>query len=279
MTVRPSLYLAGNQLDAPAMQEEAKVRRAAGIGAEYLGKADLMKQFGIDRRGAILSGGNLALDPRILTAALLLRALANKARLYAPVEAAEIEHGADGVTATTKGGPLISAKYLVLATGYELLDPVPAESHSVVSTWAIATRRQPAKVWPQAALVWEASDPYLYARATFDGRVICGGEDEPFKDEETRDALIAQKASSIAKKLGRLFPNIDPTPEFIWTGAFGTTTTGLPVIGQLPRRPRIFAVMGYGGNGITFSRIASEAITSALSGKSDSDADLFAFSV
>ena len=32
--------------------------------------------------------------------------------------------------------------------------------------------------------IWEASDPYLYMRATADGRVICGGEDEEFSDEE-----------------------------------------------------------------------------------------------
>jgi len=35
-------------------------------------------------------------------------------------------------------------------------------------------------------------------------------------------------------------------------------------------------VMGYGGNGITFSQIASE-IRSALAGRPDRDADLFAF--
>ena len=34
--------------------------------------------------------------------------------------------------------------------------------------------------------------------------------------------------------------------------------------------------MGYGGNGITFSQIASEIVTSALAGEVDTDADLFA---
>lgn len=277
-TPRPSLFLAGNELDAPALREEAALRRAAGIGADYLGRADLAERFGIDRRGAILSSGNLALDPRKLTAGLLLRAHARKARFHAPVEATEIRHGSDEVTVATKDGPTIRARHVVLATGYELLDMVPAGGHSVISTWAIATRPQPRAIWPQAALVWEASDPYLYARATHDGRVICGGEDEPFTDETARDALIAAKAARIAKKLGKLFPAIDPTPEFAWAGAFGTTETGLPMIGPVPRKPRIFAVMGYGGNGITFSRIASEIVASTLDGKADSDADLFGLS-
>ncbi len=276
MTSRPSLYLAGNVLGAGALQEEAVTRRAAGLGAHYLAPADLRESFGIIRRGAILSGNNLALDPRMLTSGLLLRSMQKKARLYSPVEAMKIEHSADGVSVSTKNGPIIRAKHLVLATGYELMDGVPAKGHSVISTWAIATRAQPRNIWPQEALIWEASDPYLYARATYDGRIICGGEDEPFTDEETRDALIEKKSARIAQKLGKLFPDIDPTPEFKWAGAFGTTESGLPKIGQIPRKPRIFAVMGYGGNGITFSRIASELIASTLDGKTDIDADLFA---
>lgn len=276
MTPRPSLYLAGNMLDAGALREEAAARRAAGLSADYLTPAALRERFGIERRGAILSTGNLALDPRQLTAALLLRALENKARFHAPAEATAVEHGADGVTVATKGGPTIRAKQIVLATGYELFGLVPAGSHSVISTWAIATRPQPRAVWPQQAFVWEASEPYLYARTTFDGRVICGGEDENFTDEETRDALIAAKSARIAAKLARLFPGIDASPDYSWAGAFGTTSTGLPMIGQVPRKPRIFAVMGYGGNGITFSRIASEIIASALDGKTDGDTDLFA---
>jgi hypothetical protein len=35
--------------------------------------------------------------------------------------------------------------------------------------------------------------------------------------------------------------------------------------------------MGYGGNGITFSQIASEIVSSAIGGAEDSDAKLFAF--
>ena len=35
--------------------------------------------------------------------------------------------------------------------------------------------------------------------------------------------------------------------------------------------------MGYGGNGITHSRIAAEIVASAIDGREDSDAGLFAF--
>ena len=54
----------------------------------------------------------------------------------------------------------------------------------------------------EQAFIWEASDPYLYIRTTADGRVICGGEDEEFADEERRDALIGEKSRRIVARLG-----------------------------------------------------------------------------
>ncbi|MBZ9775858.1 NAD(P)/FAD-dependent oxidoreductase [Mesorhizobium sp. CO1-1-8] len=273
----PSLYLAGTMLGPSELRDEAEARRLAGIGATYLTPAPLAETFGIDRGGAILSHGNIALDPRKLTAGLLLKSLERRARFYAPVEATIIEDSADEAVVATRDGPTITARHVVLATGYELVDIVPATAHRIISTWALATRPQSRNIWPQAAFIWEASDPYLYVRATVDGRVVCGGEDEDFVDEARRDELIADKSTRIAEKLGLIFPHLDTRPEFAWTGSFGTTTTGLPYIGAIPRHPRIHAVMGYGGNGITFSQIASEIVPASINGLDDRDARLFAF--
>ncbi|MBZ9794983.1 NAD(P)/FAD-dependent oxidoreductase [Mesorhizobium sp. ES1-4] len=272
-----SLYLTGTMLGPSELREEAEARRQAGIAATYLTPRPLAEGFGIDRGGAILSHGNIVLDPRKLTAGLFLKALERKARFHAPVEATGIEDSAGEVAVATKEGPTITARHVVLATGYELVDIVPATAHRIISTWAIATRPQPRKLWPGAALIWEASDPYLYVRATADGRVICGGEDENFVDETRRDELIGDKSARIAAKLSLMFPHLDVRPEFAWTGSFGTTTSGLPCIGAIPRHPRIHAVMGYGGNGITFSRIASEIVSASINGVEDTDASLFAF--
>jgi glycine/D-amino acid oxidase-like deaminating enzyme len=277
LTGRQSLYLAGTELAPSDLRAEAEARREAGIAASYLTPHQLKEEFGIARDGAILSHDNLALDPRKLTAGLLKKALQRKARFYAPAEAVGIEDTRDEVIVGTENGPTITARHVVLATGYELTDIVPRAAHQIISTWAIATRSQPRNIWPGAAFIWEASDPYLYMRATADGRVICGGEDEEFTDEKKRDELIGQKTVRISEKLGKLMPQLDVTPEFAWTGSFGTTTTGPPYIGAIPRHPRIHAVMGYGGNGITFSQIASEIVSASLDGLRDTDAGLFGF--
>jgi glycine/D-amino acid oxidase-like deaminating enzyme len=274
-SLRPSLLLAGDVLDAPGLEAEAAARRAAGIGAEFLPRRSLKAEFGFARDGAILSTGNIQLDPRKLSAGMLNLARQRGAKFFAPAEAVALEHDAGGVTVATKAGPTIRAGHVVLATGYELMDIVPKVPHSVVSTWALATVRQKRPPWPREAFVWEASDPYLYARITHDGRIVCGGEDEEFTDEAARDALIGEKTAAIAAKLKRLVPEADIRPDFAWTGSFGTTPTGLPYVGAIPRHPRIFAAMGYGGNGITFSQMASEIVLNAIGGREDRDAALF----
>jgi glycine/D-amino acid oxidase-like deaminating enzyme len=276
---RRSLYLAGNVLSGSSLRGEAQRRTQAGLYATYLTRSELLQGYGIDRAGAIVSHDNLALDPRKLTAGFFNRSLERKARLFSPVEAQNFVHGTDGVSVTTASGPVISARHVILASGYELAPFVPAKDHRILSTWAIATRPQTRRIWPHEALIWEASAPYLYMRSTRDGRVICGGEDEEFADDEKRDALIAAKSVTLARKLKQLLPGLDTEPEFAWAGAFGSTPTGLPIIGKVPGKPRIHAVLGYGGNGITYSRIAAEAISAELSGRADADAELFGFHV
>lgn len=273
---RDTLYLAGTMLGADGLAEESAARRAIGIEATFLSRAETASRYGIDR-AALLSHGDFTLDPRRLTSGYLRAAIGNGARLYAPVEVIDIEAHNGGIVAATRDGPAVSAETIVFATGYEFPKFVPQSGHKVESTWAIATGPQPRKLWPGQALIWEASEPYLYARTTPDGRVICGGEDEPFSDEDARDALIDTKARVIADKLKALLPDLDTEPAFSWAGSFGTTETGLPLIGEVPGLRNVWAVLGFGGNGITYSRIAADIIAAALAGKADPDADLYGF--
>ncbi len=89
---------------------------------------------------------------------------------------------------------------------------------------------------------------------------------------------MPQKISAIRAKVRTLLPRLDTRPEFQWTGFFGTTKSGLPFIGEAPGMTNCWAVLGYGGNGTTLSRIAAEIVRAALTGKVDPDADLYAFS-
>lgn len=143
--------------------------------------------------------------------------------------------------------------------------------------WCIAAKPQPRRLWQGRELIWEAADPYAYIRTTADGRVVAGGGGEDVADEERRDALLFRKTEGLKRKLKRLLPRLDAEPEFRWTGAFGDSATGLPAIGRVARMKGCYAVLGYDGNGITFSMMAAQIVHRQLCGIDDPDGDLFAF--
>ena len=274
---RPSLYLAGNLLDARGLARETKQRQALGLPCELLSRHDLRHHFGIDRQAAILSHGNAEANPVALASGFLTRAIRRGARLHVPHEVVDLHTSNRGATLLTRDGLEIHGRHVVFCTGYEMPSIVPTEGHRIESTWVIATGRQPERLWPQRALIWEAASPYLYARTTPDGHVICGGEDEPISDSKKRDALNTKKTAALRKKLGKLFPHIDTTARFAWTGSFGASDTGVPTFGRIPGFACCFAVLGYGGNGITFSMLAARMIAGALDRKPDADSRLFGF--
>ena len=274
--LRNSLYLTGNSLGARDLRRENALRQAAGLETEFLNRKALRARFGIARSAALLSFNNLTINPRAVTAQLLIRAKTLGARVHAPVQIDGLSRSKSFIVAKTKSGARIRCRYLVLASGYEFPKIVPLSSHRIVTTFAFATAPQRHKLWPEECLVWEASSPYLYARTTPDGRLLCGGEDETTR--APRDgALLERKIARLRGKIERLFPNINTEPEFTWAASFGETSTGLPIIGEIPGWKNCWAALGYGGNGITYSRIAAELIRSALTGEIDADADLYAF--
>jgi glycine/D-amino acid oxidase-like deaminating enzyme len=275
---RDSLYLSGNELDRAGLMREADARRRVGFNTTFFEKREVQERFGIRGRSALLSYDNFAADPRRLAAGFLGAAVARGTRVYAPVEVTDVHATRRGVEAGTKGGPVVRCKALVYATGYEKPKSVRTRSHEIFSTWAIATRPQPRALWPTQCFIWEAADPYLYMRVSPDHRVICGGEDEEFSDEETRDALLDRKTAALQRKLKAMFPQLDTRAEFAWCGSFGSSKTGMPTIGAIPGLPNCYVAMGYGGNGITFSMMAAQMLRGLITGVGDPDSDLVSLS-
>ena len=201
---RDSLYLDGSILDLPGLARETDARRHAGFEVTLLNPPDVERRFGIKGRAAILSYDQLAADPRRLATDFLRAASSRGARIASPADITAVSAHTSGVTAETAGGPTVQARHVVFATGYEVPRGVPHTGHVTVSTWAIATRRQPQNLWPGHCMIWEASDPYLYVRSGPGGVVICGGEDEPFSDPAARDALMAEKTRQLEARLADL---------------------------------------------------------------------------
>jgi glycine/D-amino acid oxidase-like deaminating enzyme len=267
MREKNSLYLAAGDTAAELVAEH-KLRQRAGLPGDFLDHARLLETFGIARAGAILSPGAADADPMQLARGMLRVAIARGARLF-DAEVSEFDAGARAVGVGLADGYEIEARSVVLATGYVMPDIVHSTVQTVSSSWAIATPPQPQKLWKDAALIWENSKDYLYARTTRAGRIIIGGEDSEVDVEpEARDRLIPEKSAILTKKLAALWPHANTEIEFRWAGAFDTTSDGLPLIGPVPGQKGIYAAYGYGGNGITFSFMAAQLIGDLIAGTS-----------
>jgi len=278
---RRSLHLAVKPKDVRVFKEEVSARRMIGIPATILSRNELALQFGIDRPGAILSQEAFEVNPIKLTYHLL-RAARDRGAIILPrttLDTSSLIGRARPFRFKLNGGGRISANRVVIATGYETIEEFGEVSRlsELRSTFALATtpvRREP---WPESALLWDAGDPYFYARTTADGRIMIGGEDEPYTTPAARDALIASKSRVLMKKLRELIPSSRLRPEFCWAGTFAQTEDGLPYIGQHRRWPGVSFALGYGGNGITFSVIAAKIIAAAATGPPHAAAQLFRF--
>lgn len=234
---RDSLYLDGDVLNPRALRHEAEARQRAGFEVQFLTPSEVARRCNIHRRSAILKFDHWEADPRRLAAGFLRAAAARGARVAAPADVVHVEPGKRGTRVTTAAGPVVTTRFVVFATGYEVPTRVPQQGHAIASTWVIATRPQPRALWPGRSFVCEASDPYLYIR-TSDGRVICGGEDESFSSVSARDALLPLKTRTLERRLHRLLPALDARADYAWCGSFGASVNGTPSIGAVPRMPR-----------------------------------------
>lgn len=266
---RSSLLLAAAEVGARDLLDEHELRNRAGLPGHFLDHPTLLKEYDINREAAIVSPGSADADPLRLSHALIAVAAARHAGMF---DAEVVKYDSTGKAAfiETDDGHVIEANHVVLATGYVMPDFLKSDLHNTASSWAIATPPQlPEHLWRDGALIWEASEKYLYARTTADNRIVIGGEDDDqIVEPEARDALMPAKAATLLKKLSVLWPRANPVAEFVWSGAFGTTHDGLPLIGTVPGRPRFHAAYGYGGNGITFSYMASRIIGQLVGGQS-----------
>jgi glycine/D-amino acid oxidase-like deaminating enzyme len=256
---RNALYLAAPDVGETELRHEHALRTRAALPGKFLDHAGLHDEFEMLREAALLSPEAAQADPARLAQSLLQVAVGRGARLF-DAEAVSYDSAGDAVGVQLDDGHCIEVRHVVLATGYVMPDILTCAQHRIVSSFAIATPPQ-RKLWHDEATIWEASENYLYLRTTAGGRIIAGGEDDEHAIEpEQRDALMPMKAAAIVKRLSALWPDANTTTEFIWSGAFGTTADGLPLIGKVPGHPRIHAAYGYGGNGITFSYLAAQMI-------------------
>lgn len=257
---KESVYLASRRKDLDFLQKEYETRKEYGFDVRWCSEKALSR-MGVNAPGAIVSKSGAVMDAHTLAQDLLRKVYKKGGAIYDRTEIDRIDDKEGYLLCKTKGGPVIKAEHVVHCTGFESTETLNENVVNLLSTFAIASEKQSRlqKVFKDYIL-WNTSDPYLYFRSTSEGRIIMGGADHPFKNAMKRDALLPKKEKSLLKDFSKVFPNTEFTPDYSWAGTFGETKDGLPYMGRpQPDRNEYYA-LGFGGNGITFSVMAREAI-------------------
>ncbi|MDE1996945.1 MAG: FAD-binding oxidoreductase, partial [Rhizobiaceae bacterium] len=184
-----TLFLAGDAYGARALRAEVQARRTADVDSAFIDPATLRTAFGINRTGAIESNISASANPARMTAGIFRHIQKAGVEVVMGLEVKDVRSTADQVVLASSIGEMIAAKHVVFCTGYEFLTCLQNKNHSLISTWALASKPHLNRPeWLDSYLVWEGAEPYLYFRSTPDGRVVLGGEDESsenaFEDEK-----------------------------------------------------------------------------------------------
>jgi len=274
---RNSLYYASDADGKEMLEIEYRTLNENGFKVEQLSKSKIKETFKMNKEFALYSGNDAEVNPFKYSHALLQYAMKRNVKVYCDTEVTRIIGTSDGVQLFTHNKKTIKASKVIFAGGYESLE-VKSEKNAILSsTFAIAT--QPLltqNAWFENCLIWETARPYLYLRTTVDGRIIVGGLDESTALSEKRESMLHHKKEQLIEKLLELFPQYEEAKaEYYWTGVFGGTHSGLPMIRQYNEFPNCYFLMAYGGNGTVYSYILANILKDLVTIGSHPDAHLY----
>lgn len=274
---KKSIYFCSLKKDLQFLKDEFKIRKENGFDVNWLEKWDLEK-LGLNALAAIESKTAAVMDPFKLANDLLIYCQKKGMEILDRTNITSIQNQKDKLIAVTENKCSITADHIIHCSGYESTETLNEKVVDLKSTYVIASESLP--TLPMAfrnAIFWDTSSPYLYFRATSDNRVIMGGGDVAFKDPVKRDKLLPKKEQFLLKKFQRKFPDIDFKIDYSWAGTFGETKDGLPYFGKPDPNKNEHYVLGFGGNGITFSVIGMNSILDSLNNKKNPDLDYYKF--
>ncbi len=276
---KKSLYFASKRKDLPWLKKEFDARKSAGFKVKWLDADEVQEQFGLEKTfGGILSDQGASVDAFILAHELLAFNVEKGLQIFDKTEMKSVKYHPDFNEVSTKEGFKIKAKKIIYCIGYESKNLIKEDFVQLKSTFAVVSERE--KSLPEnldKMLFWNTDEPYLYMRTTDDGRLLIGGGDEDFANPQKRDKIIGKKEDEILKNLKKVLPEYQFYSDFTWAGTFGETKDGLPYIGEHEKFKNSYFVLGFGGNGITFSVTGMEMASAFMKNKKHPLTEYFKF--
>ena len=276
---KKSLFFAAEKKDVAGLKKEYEARKAGGFRVKWLESEQIQKQFGLENTyGGILSQQGASVDAFILAHELLEYNAKKGLKIYDRTEMKLVNYHKGFNEVVTNEKLKIKAKKIIYCIGYESKSLIKEDFVKLKSTFAIVSERDETKLKHlHKTLFWNTAEPYIYLRTTDDGRLLVGGGDEDFRDPEKRDRLLAKKEREILRNLNKILPQYEFYTDFAWAGTFGETKDGLPYIGEHHDFKNSYFVLGFGGNGITFSVSGMEMVSCFLKNKPHKLSEYFKF--
>lgn len=277
--LKDSLYYASRKKDVRWLEKEYKARKDAGFKLDWLSETEICDKYDIHLAyGGMLSVLGASVDAFMLAHELIAYNSKKGLKVFDKTELIKVQSKRGHELAEFETGYHIKAKKIIYCVGYESANMVPEKFVDLLSTFAIVSEvdyklNQSYK----DVLIWNTSDPYLYMRTTDDDRFLIGGEDEEFRNPEKRDKLLPVKAKKLRKEFLKIFKGKDFYTDFAWAGTFGSTKDGLPYIGEHKKFKNSYFVLGFGGNGITFSVTGMQMVAAWLKNEKHPLTPYFAF--
>lgn len=266
---KKSLYFAAYKKDVALLQQEYKARKNAGFKVQWLSETDIKSSYGFHNAyGGILSQQGASMDAFRFAHDILNFNTEKGLLIYDKTLIEKVIYKRNGIIAKTAYDNTIQAKKIIYCNGFESTEIIKEKFVKLLSTYAIVGEASADNYLNISdTLFWNTASPYTYIRTTDDNRLLIGGEDETFAGAAKRDALLKYKSNRLEHKIKKLLPNTDFRTDFAWAGTFGETKDGLPYIGNHRQFPSSYFVLGFGGNGITFSVIGMDMVTAFLKGE------------
>lgn len=263
--MKKSLYVAHNKTAAIELKKEFELRNKYKLGVTWLSAAQVKNEYGCISHGAILSNTAGSVDAYKLAHELIALNVKKGMQVYDQTEIKTFNTKGRKPRLITDNGCTVTSNKIIFCNGFESTLLLKEKVANLIYTYAAICEQQVAI--PKNlndTLVWDTNSPYLYVRTTDDGRILVGGEDDEYNDDIQQQNIKKIKSILLQKKLKKLMPAIDFIEDFSWGGVFGSTKDGLPYIGPSTEFKNCFFVLGFGGNGITFSTQGMKIIPDLL---------------
>ncbi|MFC5871622.1 Glycine/D-amino acid oxidase [Chryseobacterium arachidis] len=266
---KKSLYFASKKKDIEWLKKEFEARKKAGFDVKWLNTEKVSEIFGFENTyGGILSKQGASIDAFKFAHELFKLNVKKGLKIFDKTEMVKVEYFKGFNVVSVDSGYQIKAKKIIYCIGYESKNLIKENFVNLKSTYAVVSEIDHDKFKNITnTLVWNTDDPYIYMRTTDDGRMLIGGGDEDFYDAEKRDKLLNKKEKEILNVLQKIKPDYHFYTDFVWAGTFGETKDGLPYIGEHKKFKNSYFVLGFGGNGITFSVTGMEMASDFMKGK------------